>query len=73
MWLDFAKWMGVIANLIGAIVISSKLFPVWIGFLFYILGSSTLAILYSKKREMAIVILMLMYLVVDIVGLVRWI
>jgi len=71
MW-KWTRRLSILLNVIGAIILAANAGYIWIGFAVYILGSGLLAGCSWHYRDWSLFLLCSVWLVVDVVGLIRW-
>ncbi|MBO6947202.1 MAG: hypothetical protein JJ855_04400 [Rhodospirillales bacterium] len=71
-YIEFAKWAGTSAGVVGAILIALNIGVVAYGFGFFLLSALFWAWVGWVQRETSLVILQGAFLIIDAMGLYRW-
>lgn len=72
-YLEFAKWIGTAAGVIGAILVALNIGLVTYGFGFFLLSALLWTWVAWMHRETSLMILQSAFLIIDALGLYRWI
>lgn len=67
------KWWAVFLLIVGGIILAGKLpLPLWIPYVFFFFGHGGMLHSFYNKRDYPMVIVNLVWILIDIVGVIRW-
>jgi hypothetical protein len=70
--LSAIKWIGTAAGVAGALVIATNLGGVAYGFMLFLASSVLWTLVGWVEREISLVVLQGAFMVINVVGIVRW-
>lgn len=67
------KWWAVALLIVGGIILAGKLpLPLWIPYAFFFFGHGGMLHSFYNKRDVPMVIVNFVWLLIDIIGIIRW-
>lgn len=65
-------WVGALSGIIGALIIASNIGINWIGYIIFLVSSLCYSYLGWKVNRKGLMVMNLFFIVINIIGLIRW-
>lgn len=65
-------WVGAVSGIMGAIIIASNIGVNWIGYVVFLVSSVCYSYLGWKVNRKGLMTMNLLFIVINIIGLIRW-
>jgi hypothetical protein len=66
------KWLSVIITILAALTISLKLTSILTSYILFIIGHIAMFFVLLKDRDWSLVTMNLIWVIIDIIGIIKW-
>lgn len=66
------KWISVAITITAALTISLRITDIFVSYLLFLVGHSIMVVIFAKNRDSSLLFMNLVWVVIDIIGIIRW-